>query len=273
MTYVAVADPLLDSGKPGRSTDIKQMRDNQADHETRILSLEDINNVRISTHFVKNHNYASSLVLTGAVGSRILNDYDRDWYLEVYAAEAEIAEFIGLSATADNHHLQINTTANTATAAGMIVGSLAFNFDLRVKPLTYIARCRQENIADDLVVGFSQFPAIGTLRPTSGCWLELSGGDWRFSCASASSYTNGSAITEVTAGTWFEVKIVFTDTPTDRFLCYLDGTLKETFTTAGSLPTARNIYGMVKHKSTTSGRYFDIDRLDIYAGGPITDMP
>lgn len=267
MTYVAVADPLLNSGKPGRATDVKQMRDNQADHETRILSLEDVQNVRVSSHFVKNHGYASNIA---AAGSTSVRGYDQDWYLETQA-NATVVEQIGVSATADDHHLRLDASS-AVTPNSMIVGSLSINFDQRVKPITFISRVRHINNSDDLIVGFSQFPAIGTLRPTSGCWLERNGANWRFAYASNGAVLNGSDFSPVAISTWFEVKIIFTDTPSDRFLAYLDSTLKETFTTAASLPTARNIFGMVKNAPAGS-RALDIDRMDIYAGGPITDMP
>jgi hypothetical protein len=272
MTFVPVADPLLDSGKPIRSTDIKQMRDNQADHESRVLSLEDVQNVRISSHFVKNHNYASGVVITGVTS---LKGYDQDWYLETDGAE--IVESVAISATADNHYLRLNTTGGNLRA--MIVGDVSLNFDQRVKPLTFISRQRHLNNADSFIIGFAAsatvptgYPLLATLTPTSGCWLEKSGANWHFAYASAGAVLNGTDFAPVAASTWFEVKIIFTDTPSDRFLAYLNGTLKETFTTAASLPTGRNIFATVKHVSAGT-RELDIDRIDCYAGGPITDMP
>lgn len=42
MAYVRVVDPLLNNNKPGRSTDVIQLRDNQDDFNSRILAVESL---------------------------------------------------------------------------------------------------------------------------------------------------------------------------------------------------------------------------------------
>ena len=67
MAYVRVADPLLNSGKPGRSTDIVQMRDNQ-DHFDTVTRGAVVTDQDMRDHFAQD-------VLTTAIDATVINKW------------------------------------------------------------------------------------------------------------------------------------------------------------------------------------------------------
>src|SRR3990172_5882258 len=136
MAFDAVDDPVLNVAKPGRSLDIKQMRDNQADHETRIRNLEDPN-TRLFSHFNSNHVYTINSITSGVV----VRDYERDFWLDTSSSSAEIFNEVGVSGSADNHYLRVEL-GSAGPHQGALIGQIAHFFNNRTKPLRFKTRVK-----------------------------------------------------------------------------------------------------------------------------------
>lgn len=145
--------------------------------------------------------------------------------------------------------------ASSTTKWSVLLSLQDFVFNDSTRPVAY--RCRTKwrgqrankeahniwGFVSDLVPGVS---------PNSGIWLEMPDtSNFRFVCRDNGSQTNGSNFTRVSADTWFEVYIEFTDDPSNRAKCYVDGVLKETFTT--TLPTSRRLMGTIAAYQTHVG--------------------
>jgi hypothetical protein len=99
MAYVKVDDPLLNSAKPGRSTDWKQFRDNQEDFNSRINALE--LNFVASEQDILDH-------FMGKIGINLSSKWER---------------FVGASDTAeivDEHQLKLATNGITTSDFALV---------------------------------------------------------------------------------------------------------------------------------------------------------
>jgi len=127
------------------------------------------------------------------------------------------------------------------------------------RPLIYEARVkwRGANNPPSIVIGMADQGL------TNGIWLGFPDTtNMRFTSRDASSDTHGSNFTRIAAETWFTVRIEFTDDPSNRALCYVDGVLKSTLT--ATLPTSRRIAGVIytQRGSGDANAEVDCDRLD-----------
>lgn len=261
MAFTRVPDPNLDVGKPTRSVDIKQIRDNQDDHESRLLAVEDAS-IRVFSHFNR-HKRAdtTSTINISSPG----DDYD-DAYFYVRGATITAYSQIGVSDTAFDHYLHFDHSA--AGSISTLSAVLAFNFASNTMPITFHTRIRRITVTDELRVGLMRWTDGNTFtEPTDGIFLDLGGSSgWRFRTRNASTYTNGTDFS-VTDNTWYDVKILLEDSPSTQARCYFDGVLKETFTT--NLPTSDNLYGVCNFKGSSDA---DVDRMLVSAAGVLDDV-
>lgn len=149
---------------------------------------------------------------------------------------------------------------------------LALQFDQVTRPITFEARMKLSAdgaLFAGLRVGVrsgGSGQAISFDR--NGIWLErVDATNWRFACYNGTR-TSGTSFAKPTAGNWFKVKIEFTDTPSNRALCYVDDVLKETITT--NLPTATPLRAWWQGSNFVSGLGawdFDCDRYAFSALG------
>jgi hypothetical protein len=137
--------------------------------------------------------------------------------------------------------------ASTNSRYSILLSLQDFVFNDSTRPVTYRARTKWRGqrankeahnvwgLVTDLTPGSS---------PNSGIWLEMPDtSNFRFVTRDNGSQVNGSNFARTSADTWFEPYIEFTDSPSNRAKCYIDGVLKETFTT--SLPTSRRLMGVI----------------------------
>lgn len=271
MTFTRVPDPNLDPDKPVRSADLKQIRDNQDDHESRLVSVEDAS-IRVFSHFVSfrgvetgGGGYSSSIITTN---NDVVNFEGGKFYL---ASTAALVQQIIVSTTADDHYLRWTPGA---AGVGQCIANLSFNFASRTKPITFNWRFRTSDNTNAFFLGLTNLPASkANTTPTDGIYLLLGGAGSTFRFRSTSSVsglsTTGSDIAFAN-NTWYEVKILFEDTPGNQARCYVDGLLKETFTT--NLPTTINMFGRYTFASG-AGDTFDLDRALVSAAGTLSDVP
>ena len=269
MAFVRVPDPNLDPDEPVRSADAKQIRDNQDIHEARLVAVEDAN-IRIFSHFARFEatvgagGYQGDLVLGGSPD--FLYYQGSDFYIHSTGALDQLLP----TAAADTHYLRWTPGAGTGTC----IANLNFNFTGRTKPITFNWRFRASDVTNAFFLGLTVLPAThANTTPTDGIFLFLGGAANTFRFRSTSSVsglsTTGTDIAYV-ANTWYEVKIIFTNTPGNQAECYINGAPMETFTT--NLPTTITMCGRWT-AATGAADTWDIDRALVSAAGTLTDVP
>jgi hypothetical protein len=124
----------LDTGKPGRSTDWKQFRDNQDDHEARLNALED-SSVRIFSHF--STLFADSLYpCTGTTAEEYY-----PWRLQTINDGATVSRIShALYSGTDLHYLNFNPAGGGADVEMFLYGMTGFYFDTRTAPIICTTR-------------------------------------------------------------------------------------------------------------------------------------
>ena len=268
MAYVAVPNTSLEVGDPIRSSDITQMNDNITNHESRLVAVEDAS-IREFSHFTQREVQASggaafSDQILGAAGGSLTYGA-----FTIVSSGAIVYQRVATTITNDYHYIQW-----TGGAVAQLMGKLSFNFASRTKPITYTWRFRSSDVTNAFFMGLTNYPVYGAnTTPTDGIYLLLGGAanTFRFqsiSTVSAGTTTGGDIA--YLANTWYEVKIVFTDDPGNRALCYTDGVLRETITT--DLATTYNLSGRFT-MSLGAGDTCDIDRALTSAAGTLSDVP
>jgi hypothetical protein len=272
MAFVRVPDPNLDPDKPVRSADAKQIRDNQDDHESRIVGVEDAS-IRVFSHFALFQGidsgapgypaYPTSSLVSATT---YVNYQGSDFTLH---AAGNLTQLLP-SAAADTHYLR------WASGVSQCIANLNFNFANRTKPITFRWRFRVSDVTNAFFLGLTVLPAAGANTvPTDGIYLFLGGAANTFRFRSTSSVTGLSttgADIAFAVNTWYDIKIVFTNTPGDQAECYVDNmvTPVETFTT--DLPTTITMCGRWT-AALGAGDTTDIDRALVQAAGTLTDVP
>jgi len=134
--------------------------------------------------------------------------------------------------------------------AVILAGIQEVVFNSAVRPIVYEARVKWISIGAGQPFHrfglWSDIPATPwNTHCASGIWLEFPDStNVRFVTRDNGGALNtGTSFARPAGSTWFTVRIEFTDDPSNRALCYLDGVLKETFTS--SLPTARRLFPVI----------------------------
>lgn len=271
MAYSAIDDARFVVDAPIRATDHLQMNTNVKDHEARLLAIEDPLN--FSEHFVDDHGYPSGLIISEAAPettSPTTIDPDAgfgaDTGLVTYANERMIlacqngswTEAISGASTTDAHYIR----ATGSTGARV---TSAVHFANRTSPVTMTMRLKMSAnpTTSDWFCGFYDGAIYTTSRPTNGIYVEWSAANtWRFTSSRAGSNTAGTGFTAPTAGAWFELKIIISDSGGNHAECYIDSVLKEDISL--TLPVDRQIFASL---SWTQAANKDIDRWTLASAG------
>jgi len=266
MGWTAITAAQTDANSPGDQTFTDLLRTNDKDHEDRIKALEDPS-VRVYSHFAGNQGYASGVIVGGA---QVEPYFEDQFYIESGTGGLVTNQ---VAVAADDHRILLN-------GPSMIIGRAAFHFTNRVKPITFKARMKFHAFPGAFFVGLlsaglvgNDFPAVGdTGRPARCVVLErFDASNVVFTSRVGASVNQGTQFGKPADGVWFEVKIIFTNTPGNQADCYIDGALKDNLTTAASLPTADNLYPSVLLPSVT-GSDISVDSLECLAGGAILNL-
>jgi hypothetical protein len=256
--YVDVPDPNLDHPYVARSTDIKRLRENIRYLKEHTDILEDATNLRAQSHFNRGHGYAGNDILTSA-GGATLSHYDGAFYLSINNGSIKNSVEVGARTTLD-HYIKLNSVPS------IVIAEIGFLFDMMTKPLTFEARCRMVSNANSVTVGFAKWPASLTpfnASPNDGIYLQQDGGgQMRFRASDNGATTDGASFARPANNVWFKVRIVFTDDPVDKALCYVDfedtnGFIEEADLQT-NIPTGARIHGYIEHNA---GSAMDIDYI------------
>ena len=277
MAYTQVADPLLNSDKPIRSTDIKQMRDNQDDFDGRITALEDPS-IRIASHFSRPIGPVAKIVDGAGAGASYTAD--PEWHVEV-ASDGDAFNGILQDSSADQHYIKFDPTSGGDH--GLIAGKTGFYFDNRVKPI--VCNIRLKMNATTAAAGWDAFyiglgsdqatelwPTLNT-EPSDGIYLTYSSDtEWVWKAGDAGVWTTGTPFTHGLDNTWFTLSITWV-AASKTATCVVDGTTRETFTSADNIPAAKMVYPFAAFGSNVNNADNAwVDSIECYASGAITDL-
>jgi hypothetical protein len=164
----------------------------------------------------------------------------------------------------------LDSNGNGSNNAIILAGLQEVVFNSTVRPVVFEARVQwislgagQPNHRFGL---WSNIPATPwNTHADSGIWLSFpDGSNVRFETRdNAGTLNTGTSFTRPAGSTWFTIRIEFTDDPSNRALCYLDGVLKETFTS--SLPTSRRLFPVLASIESTSSNQVYVDRCEFGA--------
>jgi hypothetical protein len=268
MAFTRVPDPNLDSGKPGRSADMKRMRDNQDDFDARIQVLED-GNAQIGNHFNRAHGLTNRRILYNQTATALWEDF--------------IFETLGTAVTGyvlepalntDDHWIELSATAGEEVN---MWGMPWFYFNNMTKPITCIFRLESSILYDaspfNYNIGLGNL-TIGSQAITDGVYVKLgsaASSEMVFETLRASATTTGTNFTGPAINTMFEVKIIL-DEGSNRADCYLDGVLEATLSGA-NLPIDKALHPMILMNPTGGENpIFKVDKVVAMAAGPVVDL-
>lgn len=221
--------------KAGVGQDVtRKIKDNFTNLNTRLLQLE--SRAEVFEHFL----YPSYPLIGPDVGEwddGSSGIFSRDAYSVIKAQSG-----------------QGNQSVGHAITRGLI-------FDELTRPLTFETRIKWGGSGANtrMASGFGGYRAT-----TRGVWLEMiNSTQMRFSSRDSAGQFNGTAFSRIAISTWFKVKIIFTDDPSDRALCYVDDVLKETITS--NLPTPDELRCMSTAWSTGAGDLIFVDWIRMSA--------
>ncbi len=148
-------------------------------------------------------------------------------------------------------------------------------YDQIVKPMRCVMRCKMS--ADGrFKLGITSVTAgISKLADQTGVWLErVDASNWRFKARDTGASSVTGPFTRVASGTWFEIAIEFTDDPSDRAICKLDGVDKTAGGLTTNLPLDKDLALTVGlfGDATAPAVNYDFDRVRHSSGG-IIDAP
>lgn len=215
----------------------RKVKDDFDDHDLRLVRLD--SGLRLSEHF--------NMKAPGALA-------------EILPPLYELAQSASLTIT----YPAFSVLRLTTTAAGVLTGLIyrrPLNFGGVTPPIRLKARVKT-------VIDVSFHAGLKNAAGTSdvkGVWLErVDASNWRF-VSYDTARNNGTNFTSVASGTWFEFEIVFTNSPSNQALCYLNGVLKETLVT--QLPTTADLYGVVNFQMAGTTNWMEFDRWESLADG------
>ncbi len=240
MARVPFTDAETNLDKPIRSAFGKKIKDNDDDHESRILAVEGIGASAIFDHF--------------------------DWIDRVSGApniakwKVLLAQDAAVAINAD-HFVRLSTPSVSADAEARIASLLRFRPD---QLPVYKAKIRNSASANIkfLLVGLGTERTILTQNPSNGIYLrKVTGADTNtvFVTRKGGSEDVSSAFLIPANGTWYEVEIRYLDS--DSVECFLDGTSKAIFNgPADFVPDAHAETMLAEVNSVSAfGNSLDID--------------
>lgn len=276
MAYVAVSDSNLEVGDPIRSTDITQMNDNIIDHESRILALEDAS-TRIASHFSELY---PTQVGTSIIASAAVEDDYNDWVFESSTANVQLKQ--GIWRGIDEHQIEFDAAGAGAAEYASLWGKTGFYYDNRTKPIVGTFRFKINDTTatgwDDFWIGLggTNTSGVGTGaagQPVNGIFLMRSSAtQWLVRARRNSVNTDAAAWTHGLDDTWVEVIITWVAASKTATIT-VNGTQRGQFTSADNIPSDRVVYPFAKAEGPNdAGDYMYIDRIEVYASGPVADL-
>jgi hypothetical protein len=245
---------------------MRQVRDNFDNHQSALAQL--ISSIRLFDHFnwktaSGSSPYLSYETVVDDDASPGVFGHGRDW---IYCGKTggTTGRTQGNSNKPSTSVARMNTTATGADFANAW-SRMGLNFGEITKPITYVARHKLS--ADcSFYSGFREGPFAELASVNEfGCWIErVDSTNWRFACFDGTTKNNGASFTHPSSGTWFEVKIIFTNTPGNQLDCYLDSVFKYSLT--ANLPTGQMLQAHHGLIGGTAGN-LDTDRVLFSAEG------
>ena len=267
MAFSAIPSSATDQNSPGDQTLMDLFRLNLDDHEARIKVAEDPS-ARTFSHFNVRHGFTSNRILDQVTTVIADTIYDAQFWLALSASgspDARWVEAAGASDTTFQHWIMLEFPSGGDEGALYTLRS--FKFSDVTKPLFFKGRFKLSNNTMDVFIGMARAEYTNLVVPARGIYLERNTTNWRFVAKDSAGSTDGTPFAPVTAGTWFDVEIRFEDTPGNQARCYVDGVLKETFST--NLPTGEVLVGTAKAGQVAGD--LKTDRLEFKAGAQLAD--
>lgn len=246
MPYVQVADPLLNSGKPGRSTDWKQIRDNQDYFNTQINAL--------------------NLVAAGSNNS-IIDDFmcrtGSSAYLGAWWSPAASG---GAAQALSEHRLDL-TTGGGASGYGYVNG--ADSYQRIVKSEEYVAICEARikgpgADSDNYLIGWNDasLSSTGPVSDVSDCIIVSRGGSGTWTGYVANGGSSSSVGPFGSMASWNVVRIEVTCSATAgnrQVEFFLAGVSQGVMTTDANIPSVslRPILGVYQNSTAALQLYVD----------------
>jgi len=269
MAWTGITAAQTDANSPLDQTLMDLLRTNDKDHEDRIAAQQGPA-ARIFSHFAETaYSTVPNFKGQGLAGNT--------WALG--GGGGSIGSPTLAEGAADDHSVILTYTSAPNPSYADWYAMALWHFTNRLKPLTFVTRFKfitADDNFDRFEIGYVNRNNVvySATRSRNGIFLELGSvaGQWRFTSADANVPTVGTDFAQVADGTWFEVKIEFTDVGGNQAKCYIDGVLKETLTT--NLPTARVLMAglWVKSGTLANGDKLKFDRMLASAGGALSDQ-
>jgi hypothetical protein len=220
MTYVRVVDPLLNSGKPGRSTDAKRLRDNQDDFDARLQVLEALS--IITTQDIRDHFVATTIDTT-------------NW--------TQVTGGSGTIALTGEHTLRLSSIGSGSTHKAYVHGTTSRLVIDKTEEYIAFMEARVKRVGNDFnsyIFGWNDTAVLDPIDTTDFVGvIREPGGNW----STKTSITAGSANTAAysTATNWNVIQLRFTCSATAgnrKVETYLNGSLFATLSDETKMPTA-----------------------------------
>jgi hypothetical protein len=220
----------------------RKLKDNFDDHQTRLLALEAAG-FRTFDHFnvdnpAAQNDFDAEVMVTGAVSASEFTETYSVWLFKY------------------------NITARTMGA----ITRRKVQFNAVGLPITLTWRWKQSHDKQFLV----GLKLLGNFADANGIWLErVDASNWRF-VSYDGTRNSGVSFGNVAPGNWVKTKIVFTNDPSNRALCYVNDVLKDTLTL--QLPTTVPLKAVAVCLLDAAGHEFFLDYVDFFSGGGV-DAP
>lgn len=252
-----VADPLLDAGKPIRSTDIKAMRD-QIDALTD--SLAQVSGDGFYTHFSTRRGYASDEIVDGVTGATRLAD-GLHYFVDTGAADNWIEQMT--SATDWMHYVRLTGEGGICTDVGMRPDKVTL-------PITFEVRFRGSSLGggSNVYIGIRDRAVAAPITSyTRGVIVEQnSAANWRLTSDDNATRTLGSDFARPVNSTWTTYKIEYVSAAECNL--YIDGSATPTETFTADLPDDGVLHGFFYMKDMGN---VDLDYMTFFAGARFPD--
>lgn len=273
--FVALTELETDSGKPLRQALLKKVKDDFDNLHERVGAIESASG--IFDHF--NSGWDSSAAASVERSWPIMRSIGNTgveftagvppWIITTDNPDGiEDSTAIGPNQPPPAYSVRRIRSVNTSYAA--IQSALELRFDQATLPIIFEGRFRNESDNPFRVGMMRRLANFNPSTDGAGVWLErVDATNWRFATYNTAR-NNGVSFARPSTFLWYVVKIEFTDAPSNRVLCSIDGVLKDTI--SSQLPTAipqRASWAAISPSATLD---IDVDRVKFAAPG-LADAP
>ncbi len=254
------------------------VRDNFINHQDRITAIE--NSIVLFDHFNARHfdidnnfNFVSHSWPVGQFYGQVGNAERRDGRGAVWSFLSTQNDAGGTRNPAPPASSVARISEAGSGSWVTVQSNMRLRFDQITKPMRFIIRMKMD--ADGAFkIGMITGTGIASKSvDQTGVWLErVDASNWRFKVRDTGASSVTGSFARVANGTWFEIDIEFTDTPSDRVICRLDGVDKTAGGLTSNLPITADLGATMATFSSGTGTLFDFDRVLFRAAG-IADAP